>query len=128
MEPGQDQNQSLELVSNVLTHRPDQTTRPRRPDVRHPRRDPISRNAFRTATSLPAVEASGIGFNVDSRLPDEDDAVRLWDHVLGLAAFPGFAELKRSLRELPQLRGLGVDPGEVGVEQDWHGGSRRTKR
>ena len=65
---------------------------------------------------------------VISRLPSEEDAVRLWDYVLGLAAFPGFAELKRSLRELPQLRGLGVDEGEVGVEQDWHGGSRRSKR
>jgi hypothetical protein len=65
---------------------------------------------------------------VISRLPSEEDAVRLWDHVLGLAAFPGFAELKRSLRELPQLRGLGVAEDEVGVEQDWHGGSRRTKK
>ncbi len=65
---------------------------------------------------------------VISRLPSEDDAVRLWDHVLGLAAFPGFAELKRSLRELPQLPGLGVGKGEVGVEQDWHGGSRHTTR
>ena len=73
---------------------------------------------------------TGVAFfgPVISRLPDEDEAVRLWDHVLGLAAFPGFAELKRSVRELPQLRGLGVDPDEVGVEQDWHGGSRRTKR
>ena len=60
-----------------------------------------------------------------ARLPSEADAVRLWDHVVGLAAFPGFAELKRSLRELPQLRGLGVEPGEVGAEEDWHGGSRR---
>ena len=65
---------------------------------------------------------------VISRLPDEDEAVALWDHVIGLAAFPGFAEMKRSLRELPQLRGLGVDEGEVGSEEDWHGGSRRTKR
>jgi hypothetical protein len=65
---------------------------------------------------------------VVSRLPNEEDAVRLWDHVVGLAGFPGFAELKRSLRELPQLRGLGVGEDEVGVEQDWHGGSRRTKR
>jgi hypothetical protein len=40
---------------------------------------------------------------VISRLPSPDDAVRLWDHVAGLAAFPGFAELKRSLREMPQL-------------------------
>ncbi|ABL81591.1 MULTISPECIES: hypothetical protein [unclassified Nocardioides] len=73
---------------------------------------------------------TGVAFfgPVISRLPSEEDAVRLWDHVVGLAGFPGFAELKRSLRELPQLRGLGVEEGEVGVEQDWHGGSRRTNR
>ena len=73
---------------------------------------------------------NGVAFfgPVISRLPAEEDAARLWDHVVGLAGFPGFAELKRSLRELPQLRALGVDEGEVGVEQDWHGGSRRTKK
>jgi hypothetical protein len=73
---------------------------------------------------------TGVAFfgPVISRLPSEEDAVRLWDHVVGLASFPGFAELKRSLRELPQLRGLGVEPDEVGVQEDWHGGSRRLKR
>ena len=65
---------------------------------------------------------------VISRLPDEADAVRLWDHVVGLASFPGFAELKRSLRELPQLPALGVRADEVGVQEDWHAGSRRQKR
>jgi len=65
---------------------------------------------------------------VISRLPSEEDAVELWDHVVGLARFPGFAELKRSLRELPQLRALGVEDAQVGVEQDWHAGSRRTKK
>jgi hypothetical protein len=65
---------------------------------------------------------------VISRLPNEAEAATLWDHVVGLATFPGFAELKRSLRELPQLRALGVDDDEVGVQQDWHGGSRRQKR
>ena len=65
---------------------------------------------------------------VISRLPAEDEAVQLWDHVVGLARFPGFAELKRSLREQPQLRGFGVEPGETGVEEDWHAGSRRTKK
>ncbi|MGY2080855.1 mycothiol-dependent nitroreductase Rv2466c family protein [Modestobacter sp. SYSU DS0657] len=65
---------------------------------------------------------------VISRLPAEEDAVRLWDHVVGLAGFPGFAELKRSLRELPQLRGLGVADGEVGAQEDWHGGSRRQHK
>jgi hypothetical protein len=47
---------------------------------------------------------------VISRLPSPADAVRLWDHVAGLAAFPGFAELKRSLREMPQLRAFGAEP------------------
>lgn len=65
---------------------------------------------------------------VISRLPGPDEAEELWDHVVALARFPGFAELKRSLRELPQLRALGVAEGEVGVVQDWHGGSRRLKR
>jgi hypothetical protein len=64
---------------------------------------------------------------VISRLPDEADATRLWDHVVGLASFPGFAELKRSLRERPQLASFGVDTDQVGLQEDWHGGSRRTK-
>jgi 2-hydroxychromene-2-carboxylate isomerase len=65
---------------------------------------------------------------VISRLPDEGDATRLWDHVVGLAGFPGFAELKRSLRERPQLRSFGIDTDHVGLQEDWHGGSRRTKK
>ena len=47
---------------------------------------------------------------VISRLPGDQDAVSLWDHVVGLAAFPGFAELKRSLRERPQLRSFRRQP------------------
>lgn len=65
---------------------------------------------------------------VISRLPSDEDALRLWDHVVGLATFAGFAELKRSLRELPQLRALGVEPDQVGVAEDWHAGSRRQKK
>ena len=65
---------------------------------------------------------------VISRLPSPEQAVELWDHVIALARFPGFAELKRSLREKPQLRSFGVAEGEVGAQQDWHGGSRRHKR
>ena len=65
---------------------------------------------------------------VISRRPSDEDAVALWDHVIGLARFPGFAELKRSLRELPQLPALGVSADEVGVQEDWHAGSRRQKR
>lgn len=65
---------------------------------------------------------------VISRLPSEADAGRLWDHVVGLAGFAGFAELKRSLRERPQLASFGVEPDLVGVQEDWHGGSRRQKK
>lgn len=70
---------------------------------------------------------TGVAFfgPVISRLPAGDDAVRLWDHVIGLASFPGFAELKRSLRERPQLPAFGLGAGDVGVQEDWHGGSRR---
>ncbi|GAB3300851.1 DsbA family protein [Parasphingorhabdus pacifica] len=65
---------------------------------------------------------------VISRLPDDEQSLELWDHVVGLARFPGFSEMKRSLRELPQLRALGVSEDEVGEQEDWHGGSRRQKR
>jgi 2-hydroxychromene-2-carboxylate isomerase len=53
---------------------------------------------------------TGVAFfgPVISQVPSDADAVRLWDHVIGLAGFPGFAELKRSLREKPQLRSLGA--------------------
>jgi hypothetical protein len=46
--------------------------------------------------------------------------------VLGLASFAGFAELKRSLRERPQLRSFGVEPGQAGIQEDWYAGSRRA--
>ena len=65
---------------------------------------------------------------VISRLPDEEQATELWDHVIGLARFPGFAELKRSLREQPQLPSFGVTTRETGKVEDWHAGSRRLKK
>ena len=73
---------------------------------------------------------AGVAFfgPVISRLPSEDEAAALWDHVIALARFPGFAEIKRSLRERPQLRSFGVAEGEAGQQEDWHGGSRRQKR
>ena len=64
---------------------------------------------------------------VISRLPEPEQAGELWDHVVGLARFGGFAELKRSLRERPQLVGFGVDPDSIGKQEDWHGGSRRQR-
>jgi Mycothiol-dependent nitroreductase Rv2466c len=65
---------------------------------------------------------------VISRKVGDDEAEQLWDHVVGLTRFPGFAELKRSLRERPQLAAYGVGQGEVGLTEDWHGGSRRQHR
>ena len=65
---------------------------------------------------------------VISRRPSDDEAVELWDHVLGLARYPGFSELKRSLRERLQLPVFGVKDGEVGTQEDWHQGSRRLKK
>lgn len=65
---------------------------------------------------------------VISRVPSDEDAVRLWDAVLELANFPGFSEMKRSMRELPALRVLGLADDEVGKTEDWHQGSRRLKK
>ena len=62
-----------------------------------------------------------------SRLPSEAEAVPLWDNVLGLASFPGFAELKLRVRERPQLRGFGVEPGQAGVQEDWYAGRRAPR-
>lgn len=65
---------------------------------------------------------------VISRLPSPDEAAHLWDLVTGLVSYPGFAELKRSLREFPQLAAFGGDPNAVAEMEDWHGGSRRLKK
>jgi len=61
---------------------------------------------------------------VISRVPDDEEAVELWDAVTKLASFPGFAEMKRSLREVPQLSVLGglTDAPE---QEDWTGGHRK---
>ena len=66
---------------------------------------------------------------VISRLPSAAEAVPLSDNVLGLASFPGFAELKRSLRERPQLRSSGVETGQadVPVQEDWYASRRRAR-
>jgi 2-hydroxychromene-2-carboxylate isomerase len=61
---------------------------------------------------------------VISRVPRGADAVRLWDALTELASFPGFAEVKRSLREVPQLNifgGLVEEP----TQEDWEAGHRR---
>ena len=47
---------------------------------------------------------------VISRVPSDEEAVELWHAVMTLARWPGFAELKRTLREMPQLPLL-IRPG-----------------
>jgi hypothetical protein len=61
---------------------------------------------------------TGVAFfgPVISRLPSAAEAVPLWDNVIALASFPGFAELKRSLRERPQLRIYGLDPADSSTD------------
>ena len=58
-----------------------------------------------------------------SRVPSDDEAVPLWNAVITLAKFPGFAEMKRSRREVPQLRILG-GLSETPHQEDWKGGHR----
>lgn len=43
---------------------------------------------------------------VISDLPADGEAVELWDAVVRLASWPGFAELKRSLRTFPDVEAL----------------------
>ena len=61
---------------------------------------------------------------VISRVPGPADAVALWDAVTTLAKFPGFAEMKRSMREVPQLNILGALT-DAPQQEDWQGGHRR---
>ena len=44
---------------------------------------------------------------VISRVPSDAEALPLWQAVTTLTAYPGFVEMKRSLREVPQLTILG---------------------
>lgn len=66
---------------------------------------------------------------VISRVPSDAEALPLWDAVTTLARFPGFAEMKRSLREIPQLEVLGAatrsDQDAEPAQEDWKGGHRR---
>jgi len=88
------------------------------------------RTAEPTAPAPDATPSSGTALfgPVISRLPSDEEALELWDHVIALSQFPGFAELKRSLRERIQLPAFGVPAEKEPVQEDWHGGSRRLKK
>ena len=87
----------------------------------------LSRTGRDVGTPIITFEPpSGVSFfgPVISRVPDPADAVELWDAVTTLARFPGFAEMKRSLREVPQLTILGALT-DAPEQEDWQGGHRR---
>lgn len=50
---------------------------------------------------------------VISDLPSDEDAVELWDAMVRLASWPGFAELKRSLRTVPDVELMRAMRGEA---------------
>lgn len=64
---------------------------------------------------------------VISRIPSDEQAVPLWNAVVELARFPGFSEMKRSMREAPQLNIAGTldAPPEM---QDWEAGSIKANK
>ncbi len=87
----------------------------------------LSRTGRDVGTPIITFEPpAGLSFfgPVISRVPEPEDAVRLWDAVTELASFPGFAEMKRSMRESPQLNILG-GLSQTPVQEDWVDGHRR---
>jgi 2-hydroxychromene-2-carboxylate isomerase len=86
----------------------------------------LSRTGHDVGTPIITFEPpDGVSFfgPVISRVPSDAEAVELWHAVIALAKFPGFAEMKRSLREVPQLRILG-SLCDTPASKDWKGGRR----
>jgi hypothetical protein len=73
---------------------------------------------------------TGIAFfgPVISRLPDEPDALRLWDHVVGLASFPASPNSNAVCGNGRSCARSASPRGEVGAQDDWHGGSHRLMK
>jgi 2-hydroxychromene-2-carboxylate isomerase len=70
----------------------------------------LSRTGDGVGTPVVALDPpDGPGFfgPVISRVPGDDEALALWDAVATLARWPGFAEIKRTAREWPQVPLLG---------------------
>jgi hypothetical protein len=86
----------------------------------------LSRTGRDVGTPIITFEPpDGVSFfgPVISRVPSDAQAVELWNAVITLAKVPSFAEMKRSMREVPQLRILGglTDAPE---QEDWKAGHR----
>ncbi len=69
--------------------------------------DALSRTGKDVGTPIISFTHDGVTSSffgpVISRVPRGDEALRLWDAVWAVATFPGLSELKRSIRERPQL-------------------------
>ncbi len=75
--------------------------------LQHDTDEALARTGGDVGTPVVTFNADGASYSffgpVISRVPRGDEALALWDSVWSLATFPGFAELKRSIRERPQL-------------------------
>jgi len=65
---------------------------------------------------------------VISRLPSDQAAIRLRDHVVGLASFPASPSSSAACENDPSSAASASGPGETGIQEDWHGRSRRLKK
>jgi len=86
----------------------------------------LSRTGRDVGTPIITFEPpDGVSFfgPVISRVPSDEQAVELWNAVITLAKFPSFAEMKRSMREVPQLRILG-GLTDAPAQEDWKAGHR----
>ena len=72
----------------------------------------LARTGADVGTPIVALTGDGPAFfgPVISRIPTAEEAGELWDAVMTLARWPGFAEMKRSLREWPQIPLLTGEP------------------
>lgn len=73
--------------------------------IRADTEDALARTGNDVGTPIVAVTDDGLAFfgPVISRVPSPDEAVELWDAVMTLARWPGFSEMKRTMREWPQI-------------------------
>ena len=80
--------------------------------IRADTEEALARTGNDVGTPIIAMADGGPAFfgPVISRVPSPEEAVELWDAVMTLAAWPGFSEMKRTLREWPQIPLLAAEP------------------
>jgi mycothiol-dependent nitroreductase-like protein len=73
--------------------------------IRADTEDALARTGDDVGTPIIAMADGGPAFfgPVISRVPTAEEAGELWDAVMALAKWPGFAEMKRTAREWPQI-------------------------